>query len=53
MFPRLDLYYADPPQLLATARGALDDLDHDLSVQGVWFVPINGGAVVRGLRNSC
>ena len=31
MFPRLDLYYGDPAQPLATAGEGLDDLDHDLS----------------------
>ena len=31
MFPRLDPYYADPAQPLATAGEELDDLDHDLS----------------------
>ena len=31
MFPRLDLYYADPEQPLTTVREELDDLDHDLS----------------------
>ena len=31
MFPRLDLYYADPEQPLTTADEELNDLDHGLS----------------------
>ena len=30
IFPGLDLYSADPAQLLTTARDELDDLDHYL-----------------------
>ena len=30
MLPGLGLYYADPAQLLTTARDELDDLDHYL-----------------------
>ena len=40
MFPALDLYYADPPQFLITAREQLDSLDYDML--GVWsnvFIP--------------
>ena len=31
VFPGLDLYYADPAQLLTTGGEELYDLDHDLS----------------------
>ena len=39
MFPRLDLYYADPEQPLTTAGEELDDVNHDLpEVWTIWRI---------------